>query len=210
MNHSSIEKTAEGYPPSRDIAKKGANYSSVAPSQPNESVSVALDFWSFADLAKDSFGRLWPGINSEASFLVMTLHRATDMILFDVRQIEEDYGLSPAAQRALYVLAICGPIPILRLAELSGMSKAACSSVVRTLQAEQYVTRTRAEGDGRSYVVSITDSGRRVAEQTFRERNTRESRWLNVLTRDETEQLHKIFEKLMLFAGDNAEKRDSL
>ncbi len=169
-----------------------------------------LDFWTFAAFAHAHTGELWPGLDVEASYLVMSLHRATDVMFFDARQSGDEFRLSTAGQRIMFVLSLCGPLPMLRLAELAGMSKAATWSAVRTLVADGFVDRNRSPEDRRSNVVSITEEGGEVFDRAFRARNVREARWASVLSDEEKSQLHAILGKLMDYAGEHARRRDSV
>ncbi|MEU3574492.1 MarR family transcriptional regulator [Kitasatospora sp. NPDC036755] len=69
-------------------------------------------------------------------------------------------ALSLTHARALRALADNGPLPIGQLAAATETTGAATTQLVNGLAAAGYVTRERPEGDKRSVLVTLTDTGR--------------------------------------------------
>ncbi|MBD0694094.1 MarR family winged helix-turn-helix transcriptional regulator [Streptomyces sp. CBMA123] len=69
-------------------------------------------------------------------------------------------ALSLTHARALRVLAETGPLPIGQLAAATETTGAATTQLVNGLATAGYVTRERPEGDKRSVLVALTDTGR--------------------------------------------------
>jgi DNA-binding MarR family transcriptional regulator len=76
------------------------------------------------------------------------------------------------------------------------MSRAAVSSLAKTLDAAGLVDRTPDERDRRSVVLSLTKTGERRLEAAFREHNRRESRWAGLLTPTELAAMNTLLARL--------------
>jgi DNA-binding MarR family transcriptional regulator len=137
------------------------------------------------------------GIDRQAMQLILMLHRVTNVVVYDLEsQVHRPAGWSWSAFRALFTLWISGPLEPSRLAETSGMSRQAVSSLVKTLAADGLIERTAADHDARSVVLSLTDTGARRLEAAFREHNGREADWAAALEPDERETMIRLLTKL--------------
>ena len=92
--------------------------------------------------------------------LILLLHRVTNVVVYDL----ESHGAPPGgmelvAFRAVFTLWVSGPIEPSRLAETSGMSRQAVSSLVKTLEADGLIVRSAVANDARSVVLSLTPLG---------------------------------------------------
>jgi DNA-binding MarR family transcriptional regulator len=96
----------------------------------------------------------------------------------------------------VFTLWISGPLEPSRLAETSGMSRQAVSSLVKTLEADGLIARSAVEHDARSVVLSLTPLGTRKIMQVFREHNLREADWAATLDPDERETMTRLLRKL--------------
>ena len=151
----------------------------------------------FVGRAVDDVGERLDGIDREAMQLILLLHRVTNVIVYDLEsRVHRPAGWSWSAFRAVFTLWVSGPLEPSRLAETSGMSRQAVSSLVKTLEADGLIARTAAARDARSVVLSLTSAGTRKVMQVFREHNLRESDWAATLDPDERDTMIRLLGKL--------------
>lgn len=151
----------------------------------------------FVDRAVDEAAARLPDIDAEAMTMLLLLHRVTNSVVYDLEStVHRPAGWSWAAFRAVFTLWISGPLEPSRLAEASGMSRQAVSSLAKTLEHDGLVERRTAAHDARSVVLSLTDEGTDRIERTFVGHNRRESEWAAVLDPDERADLTRLLAKL--------------
>ena len=137
------------------------------------------------------------GIDRESMELILLLHRVTNVVVYDLEsRVHRPAGWTWAAFRAVFTLWISGPLEPSRLAETSGMSRQAVSSLVKTLEADGLIARSAVAHDGRSVVLSLTPTGTRKIMQVFRDHNVREADWAGTLDADERETMIRLLRKL--------------
>jgi DNA-binding MarR family transcriptional regulator len=137
------------------------------------------------------------GIDRESMELILLLHRVTNVVVYDLEsRVHRPAGWTWAAFRAVFTLWISGPLEPSRLAETSGMSRQAVSSLVKTLEADGLIARSAVAHDGRSVVLSLTATGTRKIMQVFRDHNVREADWAGTLAADERETMIRLLRKL--------------
>lgn len=157
-----------------------------------------LDYWSFVDIAVGRTAGALPGVDLRAMRLVLSLHRAATALVYDLESsVHRGAGWSWAGFRVLFVLWLAGPLESRRVAALSGMSRAAVSALVKTLERDGLVSRSRAAHDGRAVALDLTASGRTRFAAAFAAHNARERRWASALSDDEVDTLTGLLEKLM-------------
>ncbi|MBA4866609.1 MarR family transcriptional regulator [Streptomyces sp. PSKA54] len=129
--------------------------------------------------------------------LVLTLHRAANMLVYDLEStVHRPRGWSWPGFRVLFAVWLAGPVEAKKVAELSGMSRAAVSALVATLEKEGLMTKERAPYDGRAVLLGLTGKGKAAITEAFREHNARERDWAGSLTEDEQSTLVALLEKL--------------
>jgi DNA-binding MarR family transcriptional regulator len=157
-----------------------------------------LDFWSFADYAVDRASEELPETDVDAMRLVLMLHRVVGMLVYDLESsVHRPRGLSWAGFRVLFVLWIAGPQESWRVAELSGMSRAAVSALVNTLERDGFVRRRHLEHDRRVVELSLSERGRTEIAATFQAHNAHEQLWSQGLTADERTTMIELLRKIM-------------
>ncbi|PZG44884.1 MarR family transcriptional regulator [Spongiactinospora gelatinilytica] len=167
-----------------------------------------LDFLSFVDHAISHTAGALPQADLDAMRLVLTLHRVTNALVYDLESsVHRPRGLSWPGFRVLFVLWHAGPAEAKRVAELSGMSRAAVSALVNTLERDGLVSRRQADHDRRAVRLSLTPAGNDAIIGTFEAHNRREQAWAGTLTDDERGRLVELLEKLMEGADLVAAKR---
>lgn len=177
--------------------------SPTTPTEPASADGVSHDGSSrdaavaFVGNAVDEAAERLPSIDREAMQLVLLLHRVTNAVVYDLEStVHRPAGWSWSAFRAVFTLWISGPLEPSRLAERSGMSRQAVSSLSKTLEADGLIERRTVERDARSVVLSLTSlGGDRIAE-VFVSHNSREAEWAAVLEPAERSQLIGLLGKL--------------
>ncbi len=133
--------------------------------------------------------------------LVLTLHRAANMLVYDLEStVHRPRGWSWPGFRVLFVIWLSGPVEAKKVAELSGMSRAAVSALVNTLERDGFVAKARAPHDGRAVHLSLTESGLRAITTAFQAHNEREQEWAGSLSMDEQQMLITLLEKLTAYS----------
>ncbi|MGH3518982.1 MAG: MarR family winged helix-turn-helix transcriptional regulator [Haloechinothrix sp.] len=167
-----------------------------------------LDYLSFVDYAIAKTTRELPTVDPVAMRLVLTLHRLTSALVYDLESaVHRPSGWSWPGFRVLFVLWLAGPLESKRVAELSGMSRAAVSALVNTLQRDGLVSRSQAEHDRRAVQLELTDAGHEAVVGAFAAHNEREQAWAGTLSKPERTILIGLLEKLMHGAEGVAPKR---
>jgi hypothetical protein len=109
----------------------------VSATQPDD-----LDFITFVDHAVRQVTAEVPGVDAQALHTILLLHRATDVIVYDLESVvHRPAGWSFAGFRMMFVLWLAGPTPSSQLARLTGSSRAATSALAKTLEADGIVAR---------------------------------------------------------------------
>lgn len=156
-----------------------------------------LHFWSFIDHAISQTTRDLPDLDPLAMRLVLTLHRAANMLVYDLEStVHRPRGWSWAGFRVLFAVWLTGTVEAKKVAELSGMSRAAVSALVATLERDGLLSKERAPHDKRAVHLTLTAQGREAISEAFREHNAREQEWAGSLSREEQVTLIALLEKL--------------
>jgi DNA-binding MarR family transcriptional regulator len=168
-----------------------------------------LDFWSFIDYAGGQTHERLPEVDPLAMRLVMTLHRVAGMVVYDVEStVHRPRGWSWSGFRAMFCVWLTEPVEAKKVAELTGMSRAAVSALVATLERDGLVTKHRAPHDGRAVQLGLTDNGRHAITSDFHAHNNREREWAAALTDSEQRTLIELLDKLAVHsAGFGARHR---
>lgn len=160
-------------------------------------------FLSFTEVALDRIGERLPGTDRSAMAMVLMLHRVASAIVYDLEStVHRPAGWSWSAFRLLFTLWVSGAQEAGRCAELAGMSRAAVSSLAKTLGAAGLVERTGDPRDRRTVVLGLTAEGVARLEETFGVHNRREADWAGLLTADELATLNGLLAKLAAAAAE--------
>ena len=156
-----------------------------------------LDFLTFPEHAVREAGRRLPELDLEAMRLVLLLHRVTNALVYDLEsRVHRPAGWSWSGFRLLFAVWISGPIDGKTAAALSGMSRAAVSNLVNTLERDGLVHRDPDPEDARAVQLRLTERGERALRDTFRDHNAREAAWAGALTPQERRMLVGLLGKL--------------
>lgn len=136
-------------------------------------------------------------IDIDAMRLVISLHRATNSVIYDLESsVHRPSGWAWSSFQLLFALWMDGPVDAKTAAELSGMSRAAVSNLVNTLQRDGLVARLPNKKDGRSVLLVVTQAGERRILEVLPKHNEREILWAQSLEPEELSELTRLLEKL--------------
>ncbi len=88
--------------------------------------------------------------------------------------VHRPLGLSLAGFRVLFTVWVHGTLEVREIARLAGVSRAAVSGVVTTLERDGLAARQRDQADGRLATVRLTQDGSDRLGSAYREQNRRE------------------------------------
>lgn len=167
-----------------------------------------LDYLSFVDYAIAKTTAELPGVDPAAMRLGLTLHRLTSALVYDWEStVHRPRGWSWGGFRVLFVLWLAGPLEAKRVALLSGMSRAAVSALVNTLERDGLVSRGPSGHDRRSVLLALTDAGREAIISAYEAHNERERAWAGALSKPEQTILIGLLEKLTTSPAATEAKR---
>lgn len=127
------------------------------------------------------------------SYLVRIFHQLSR----DIDAHHRQFGWTWAGFRVVNVLWAEGDLEVRELADRTGSSRAAISSVVNTLEANGIVRRLPVRDDRRLVVIALTQRGLAQLERAIAEQAELEREWFSHLS---TEQQHCLAELLELVA----------
>ncbi|MEO0493188.1 MAG: MarR family transcriptional regulator [Actinomycetota bacterium] len=96
--------------------------------------------------------------------------------------IHKPAGWSLAGFRVMFLVWVGGPMESHEIARLAGLSRAAISSAVNTLERDGLVDRRRESEDRRVVTVYLTNDGAERLEAAYRAQNAREGELLGELS----------------------------
>lgn len=169
-----------------------------------------LDFLTFPEHAVREAGRRVPDLDLEAMQMVLLLHRVTSALVYDLESgVHRPAGWSWSGFRLLFAMWISGPLDGKTAAALSGMSRAAVSHLVNTLERDGLVHRDTHPDDARAVLLSLTEQGEHALRSTFQDHNARETAWAGALEPQERRTLVALLAKLADAAhADWVKRRD--
>jgi DNA-binding MarR family transcriptional regulator len=113
-----------------------------------------------------------------------------------------DFNPRTGQGRILAILKLQPEIEQKELGYLLDMSRQALAELLAKLEKSEYITRTQSEKDRRSYVVTLTEAGRKIADQVAAADADNDddplglSASLNTLSPDEQQQLSEYLERI--------------
>lgn len=114
------------------------------------------------------------------------LIRLATRLMHDLEsRVHRPAGWSYAGFRVMFTVWVCGQLSPHRIAHLSGLSRAAVSSVLNTLERDGLVTRTRESSDRRLVTIRLTGEGERRIRDAYAGQDARARHLLRDLDDDE-------------------------
>lgn len=112
-------------------------------------------------------------------------------------------GWSMAGFRAMFCVWVAGELSPREIARLSGLSRAAVSSVLNTLERDGLVVRSKESDDARLVTVRLTPEGERRLAAAYAEQNRREHDLLAPLDAEELAVLTGLLRRLLEAGSSN-------
>jgi DNA-binding MarR family transcriptional regulator len=142
------------------------------------------------------------GASLESFSAMFNLVRTANRMVSDLEAaVHREAGWSWAGFRVMFAVWVSGPLEPRRIAHLAGISRAAVSSVLNTLERDGLVERARDKTDRRLVTVRLTAEGKRRLLAAYRRQNTREQELLAPLDAAELATFTDLLRRLLL-AGD--------
>lgn len=107
-------------------------------------------------------------------------------------------GLTWGSFRTLFTLMVLGDMHPNEIATRSGVSDAAVSGVLKTLERQGYLDRSVDTADRRRIRVSISETGRRLVLDAYSEQNAVEQEVVSLLSSHEREVIEAASRRLLL------------
>ncbi len=153
-------------------------------------MTEALDAGEFERVAVGAVGAAVPDADLDALRASFDLIRASTRL---VQRLESDVhreaGWSMAGFRVMFCVWVGGELEPRDIARLSGLSRAAVSSVLNTLERDGLVERFRESADRRLVTVRLTDDGTRRLIEAYRRQNQVEQEFFGALSTDDRRRL---------------------
>lgn len=132
----------------------------------------SLDAREFERVAVETVSDAVPEADVDALRASFDLIRAsTRLVQLLEAEVHRDAGWSMAGFRVMFCVWIAGELEPRDIARLSGLSRAAVSSVLNTLERDGLVARFRESEDRRLVTVRLTDDGARRLVDAYRRQN---------------------------------------
>ena len=152
----------------------------------------------FEARARARVGELGDDIDLDTFAAMFDLFRVSSRIVQDLEQtVHRPIGLSIAGFRVLFTVWVFDTLEPRQIAHLSGVSRAAVSGVVKTLERDGFARRTRDQADGRLVTVSVTPAGLNKLREAYADQNKREQALFSCLTPDELAQFTATMRRLL-------------
>ena len=144
------------------------------------------DFAAYERAARDRVTALDGEIDAETFAVAFNAFRLSTWLLQDFEtNVYRPHGLSLAGFRLLFTLWTLGDLPPAEVARLAGVTKAAVSASLNTLERDGLASRIRSETDARRVTVRLTAAGARRVEAVYRVQNERERELFRRFSRQE-------------------------
>ncbi len=126
----------------------------------------------FEQAAAERLSELWDDdseIDYEAFAASFNLFRVSTRVLHHLEsEVHRPVGLSLAGFRVLFVVWVFGTLEPREIARLAGVSRAAVSSALNTLERDGLAVRSRDQTDRRLVTVDLTPKGRELLAEAYR------------------------------------------
>jgi len=126
------------------------------------------------------------------------LFRVSTKLIQDLdTNVHRKLGLSIAGFRVMFTVWVFDTLEPREIAKLSGVTRAAISGVLNTLERNSLIRRTREQTDKRLISVRLTAMGEELIQTAYRAQNKREQQQFASLTRAEIQAFSAIMAKLI-------------
>jgi DNA-binding MarR family transcriptional regulator len=126
------------------------------------------------------------------------LFRVSARVVGDLEsEVHRPLGLSIAGFRVLFTVWVFDSLEVREIARLSGVSRAAVSGVVTTLEREGLACRNRDHDDGRLVSVTATPAGVEMLRMAYQAQNVREGDLFAALSPAELDRFTGLLRKIL-------------
>ena len=152
----------------------------------------------FEDIATARVRELADGLDLDTFAAAFTLFRLSTRVIQDLEaNVHRPRGLSIAGFRVLFTVWVFGELEPRRIAALSGVSRAAVSGVLNTLEGDGLAERSRDQDDRRLVTVRVTTAGEDLLRDAYRAQNERERDLFAPLTPAELREFTALMRRLL-------------
>ncbi len=152
----------------------------------------------FEAAARHRVSQLGDDIDLDTFRAAFNLFRLSTRVIQDLEaNVHRPLGLSMAGFRVLFTVWVFGSLEPREIASLSGVTRAAVSGVLNTLERDGLATREREQADGRLVTVRLTDAGEQVLRDAYQAQNRRERELFADLDRAELRRFGATMSRLM-------------
>lgn len=156
----------------------------------------------FERRATERIDELGDDIDLDTFAAMFDLFRVSSRLISDLEStVHRPRGLSIAGFRILFTVWVFGSLEPRELARLAGVSTAAVSGVVTTLERKGLVEKLRHDDDRRLVSVRPTARGRALLGEAYRAQNAREQELFADLSADELEVFTSLLRKMLTTRG---------
>ncbi|WOC56706.1 MarR family transcriptional regulator [Bacillus halotolerans] len=136
-------------------------------------------------------------LNLEAISIATNLYRSAQRLRVKMEtEVLSSYKLSWTAFSILYDLWVWGKLETRKIAELSGISTATASNVIKTLEKKGFCSKSIDPRDRRLVFVTIIESGKQAIENLYPEFHKGETQLITGMTKEEQKTLTGLLRKV--------------
>ncbi len=151
----------------------------------------------FGDRARERVPELADDLDLGTFAAAFELFRLSTRVINDFEtMVHRPLGLSIAGFRVLFTVWVFDEMEPRDIARLSGVTRAAVSGVVNTLERDGLVEKTREQADKRLVTVRLTEGGERLLQEAYAAQNSREQEVFAGLSRDELSTLTQLMRRV--------------
>lgn len=152
----------------------------------------------FEQAAVDAVAAATPEVDLDALRASFDLIRASTRLTQRLEsEVHRHAGWSMAGFRVMFCVWVAGDLEPRDIARLSGLSRAAVSSVLNTLERDGLVERSRESHDRRLVTVRLTDDGAQRLVAAYGEQNRVEREFFAALDRPQVRRLADELQRLL-------------
>ena len=128
---------------------------------------------------------------------------AVRMLIRCARHLNHGKGRRPAQERILYLLRKHQTMTPKELQEQMETAQGSMSEILSKLEAQDFIVKQKNPDDARSIILSLSEKGKKTAEENHRLWRENEEKLLDALNDEEKETLKEICIKLLQSWEDN-------
>lgn len=171
---------------------------------------TAMDPAGFSDAAVDRVRDELAGVDLEALRASFGLIRASNRLVQHLeRSVHRPAGWSMAGFRIMFCVWVAGELEPREIAHYSGLSRAAVSSALNTLERDRLITRVRESTDRRLVTVRLSPDGEQGVRDAYRAQNQTEQAFFAGLSPSEMTQFTRTLQHMLDQRIPNEELTDA-